>query len=401
MHIGRPEFVQPWVNNIRMLAVLCGTMTQKPRIISAVISDLVTDQRVHRAALALHEAGYSVLLLGRQRRSSLPMDPRPYPVRRFRLWWEKGPLFYAAFNIRLFLFLLTYRADILLANDLDTLPAAYLAARIRGAKVIYDSHELFCEVPELVHRPRIRKIWKWIERRLLPNIRNAYTVNESIAEIYRKEYGVDFKVVRNVPLTNDANTSVPLTRADLQWPADRRILLFQGTGINIDRGGEEAVRAMRYLDGFLLVFVGGGDVYRRLQDEVQSTGLSDRVRFLPRQLPERLKAITRLADAGLSLDKDTNLNYRYSLPNKLFDYLQAGIPVIATDLPEVRRIVEGYRTGVLVGDLAPEALADTIRRAFADPVQVDRWKENAQLAAAGLNWNQERSRLLEIVAHAH
>lgn len=375
-------------------------MTEKPRIISAVISDLVTDQRVHRAALSLHEAGYPVLLVGRQRKASLPLDQRPYAVRRFRLWWEKGPLFYAAFNLRLFLFLLTKKADILLANDLDTLPAVWLAAFIKGSKVVYDSHELFCEVPELTHRPRTRNIWKRIERFLLPKLRNAYTVNESIASIYRKEYGVDFKVVRNVPLRLPAQAIPALTRADLQWPGDRRVLVFQGTGINVDRGAEEAIRAMEFLDDILLVFVGGGDVYEQLRLEVSSKGLSDRVIFLPRQRPETLRAITRLADVGLSLDKDTNLNYRYSLPNKLFDYIQAGIPVIATSIPEVQRIVEQYRVGAIVSDLRPEVLAGFIRDTFSDPGRIRTWKENAQLAADELNWDQEKTRLLDIIEHA-
>lgn len=374
-------------------------MAGKPRIISAVISDLVTDQRVHRTAVSLHEAGYPVILVGRALRTSLPMDPRPYAVRRFRLWWEKGPLFYAAYNVRLFFFLLTKRADILLANDLDTLPACWLAARIKGARLVYDSHELFCEVPELVRRPTVRAIWKRIERLLLPTVRNAFTVNDSIAAIYRKQYGIDFKVVRNVPWKTAGSTAPPLTRAELGWPEDQRILIFQGTGINIDRGGEEALRAMRYLEGFRLVFVGGGDVYDKLQKEAHSGDWSDRVEFLPRQRPERLRAITRLADAGLSLDKDTNLNYRFSLPNKLFDYLQAGIPVIATDLPEVRRIVSQYSVGVLVNDLDPHSLADTIRKAFADQRNIDRWKENAQLASHELNWDRERARLLEIFDH--
>ncbi|HRS40282.1 MAG TPA: glycosyltransferase, partial [Bacteroidia bacterium] len=165
-------------------------------------------------------------------------------------------------------------------------------------------------------------------------------------------------------------------------------------------GAEEAIRAMEFLDDFLLVFVGGGDVYEQLRLEVSSKGLSDRVIFLPRQRPETLRAITRLADVGLSLDKDTNLNYRYSLPNKLFDYIQAGIPVIATSIPEVQRIVEQYRVGGIVSDLRPEVLAGFIRDTFSDPGRIRTWKENAQLAADELNWDQEKTRLLDIIEHA-
>ncbi|HRH67104.1 MAG TPA: glycosyltransferase, partial [Bacteroidia bacterium] len=113
------------------------------RVILSVISDLASDQRVHRTALALHRKGLKVTLIGRKRRSSPEVGQREYATRRFRLWWETGPLFYAAFNTRLFLYLLVNKADVLVANDLDTLPANYLISKIRGSELYYDSHELF------------------------------------------------------------------------------------------------------------------------------------------------------------------------------------------------------------------------------------------------------------------
>src|SRR5215469_6936744 len=119
------------------------------RVIVAVISDLVTDQRVHKVSLTLHEAGYGVLLIGARYRHSLELRPRPYPARRIGMLFHKKVFRYAEFNIRLFLRLLFTKGDIFLGNDLDVLPAVWLAARLRRRPVVYDTHEYFLGQPEL------------------------------------------------------------------------------------------------------------------------------------------------------------------------------------------------------------------------------------------------------------
>src|SRR4051812_41982571 len=133
------------------------------RVLISVTSDLVTDQRVHRAASTLHAKGIDVTLIGRRKKDSADIS-REYKTVRFNLWWEKGALFYAAYNIRLFFYLLFHRADFLIANDLDTLLPNFLISKLKGKQLFYDSHEYFTEVPELTNRPAIKKIWKSIER---------------------------------------------------------------------------------------------------------------------------------------------------------------------------------------------------------------------------------------------
>lgn len=363
-----------------------------------VISDLVTDQRVHRTAVTLRGVGAVVTVVGRRLPESQSPGLRAYRTVRFSLPFVKGPLMYAAFNIRLFLYLLFHSFELVVANDLDTLPAAYLASRIKRKKILYDSHEFFTEVPELAGRPRVQRFWERIERMIFPRLSAVMTVNESIARLYRERYGKHVHVVRNIPLTDtfgEQDIFVTKSRADFGLPDDRVIFLLQGAGINMHRGAEEAVEAMRFVDNGLLLIVGGGDVIDQLKQLVVDLQLDDKVRFLPKMAPAALRKLTRLADFGLTLDKPTNINYRYSLPNKLFDYIHAGIPVIASDLPEIRRIIEDYGIGVILPSVEPKVIADTMNRLVKGDPSVVQWKQHLTTAAAELTWEKERQRLLE------
>jgi glycosyltransferase involved in cell wall biosynthesis len=365
------------------------------KAIISVVSDLVTDQRVHRVASALQTHGLYVTLVGREMKKSLPLAERDYNTVRFKLWWEKGPLFYAAYNVRLFFYLLFHKADVIVSNDLDTLLPNFLISKIKGSELYYDSHEYFTEVPELVNRKRTQKIWKKIEGMIFPRLKHAYTVNGSIASLFENKYHVPVGIIRNVPVTV-ANSNVQLTRAEAGLPEWKKIILFQGAGINIHRGAEEALEAMIYLHDAVLLFIGSGDVIEQLKDRCVVLNLSDRVFFLPKMPMSELKKYTRLADIGLTLDKDTNINYRYSLPNKLFDYIHAGIPVLASPLVEVKRIIDRYRIGMTVDSHDPKSIAEKINEMLSDDIRFAQWKENTKHAARELCWEKEEKELLKI-----
>lgn len=363
-----------------------------PRAIVTVTNDLSTDNRVHRTCTVLGELGYVVLLVGRVLPGSLPLE-RPYANKRMRLLFRKGALFYAEYNLRLFFLLLFARGQLIVANDLDTLLPAFLVSRLRGKQLVYDSHEFFTEVPELVGRPRVRRVWLAIERWIFPKLEHIITVNNSIADAYHERYGTirqaqrDIAVVRNIPMPRVLG---PLpSRAELELPADRFILIIQGSGINVQRGGEEAVEAMRNLPDSLLLIIGGGDAWPVLERMVKELGLADRVRMLPRMPYERMMQYTRNADLGLSLDKDTNLNYRFSLPNKLFDYLRAGIPALVTDLPEVAGVVRKYNAGIVLQRPDPDLIVQAVQDLRADPLRTAALRQNATFAAAALDGQHE------------
>jgi glycosyltransferase involved in cell wall biosynthesis len=368
----------------------------RKRVTVSVINDLVTDQRVKRTCQTLTNLGFDILLIGRRLNESLTMEKRPYKIHRMKLLFTHGPLFYMCFNLRLFFLLLFHKSDLLLSNDLDTLLPNYLVSKIKGKPLIYDSHEYFTEVPELVNRKGVQKIWKRIEKWIFPKLVHVITVNESIADLYENEYGIRPVVVRNIPSTK-TNYNYK-SRAKLGLPENKSILILQGSGINIQRGAEEMVEAMQYINNAVLLIVGGGDVVEKLKLRVSDSSLSEKVIFRPKLPYDQLINLTYQADLGLTLDKDTNLNYRYSLPNKLFDYIQAGTPVIASPLVEIKKIIEQYDIGDFIPDHDPKKIADKVNTVLNDKELIARWEKNINFAASQLTWENEEQVLKKIFA---
>ena len=364
------------------------------RVIVSVINDLVTDQRVNKSCLTLQKAGFEVLLVGRRQRKSPPMDERPYKSHRMKLLFEKGPFFYAEFNIRLFILLLFHRCECLLSNDLDTLLPSFWISKLKRIPLIYDSHEYFTEVPELVSRPKVQRVWKRIEEYVLPKMSEMITVNKSIADLFHEKYGIKVHIIRNIPMRK--MLPAPATREEVGLNPDKHILVLQGSGINIHRGSEELVDAMAYLDNCQLVIIGGGDVLPILKETVAKNHWEDRVKFFPRMPYQKMMAITQLAELGFTLDKDTNLNYRFSLPNKLFDYIQAGVPIVASHLTEIERIITDYNIGTFIENHDPETIASTIQKALNDEKILSLWKNNLIFAGQNLCWENEEEVLLKI-----
>ena len=347
----------------------------------SVINDLATDQRVSRVAMLLTGLGFEVVCLGRKLRTSPDLQNKPFRNRRYRMLFTGGPLFYAFFNLRLLASLLFIpRPSLLISNDLDTLPANFLAGRIRKIPLIYDSHELFTQVPELVHRKTVQSVWLWIERLLVPRIRHAVTVSYSIATIYRRLYGTSFIVVRNVPERMEYDSG-RLEKTDGQ------MIIYQGA-LNLGRGLELMIDAMDYLPGIRFVMAGSGDIETELRQRVVRKGLQDRIEFKGRMMPEELFPLTRTADLGISLEEDLGLSYRYSLPNKLFDYIQCRVPVLCSALPEMGRIVDTYGIGISTRERNPEKLAGIIRYMLKER-SGGAWMEALETAARELCWEKE------------
>ncbi len=364
------------------------------KVIISVSNDLFTDQRVDRTGSVFADLGYEVLLIGRKLADSPELGERPYRRKRMRLWFNRGFLFYAEYNVRLFLKLLFASADIFYANDLDTLPANFLAAKIRRKVLVYDSHEYFTEMPELVN-PRAKKFWRFLEAKCLPHIRYNITVSASIADIYAKKHGRAFELIRNLPVSFKPNPGK--TRKSLQLPENKAVVILQGGGINKDRGAEELIAASEYMPEVFIVILGGGDQMQELKTLAKEAVARQRLRFVPRLEYEDMMAYTVLADLGLSLEKATNLNMEYSLPNKLFEYIQARIPVLSTSLTEKKKLIETYGVGELIDELSPPLLAKKIKEMLDDKTKREQWKKNLAVAAGELCWEKEKLKLIAFI----
>ena len=277
---------------------------QTKKAIVAVTNDLTTDQRVDRTCHTLVASGYEVMLVGRKLKTSLPLTPRSYSMHRMRLLFNKGPLFYAAYNIRLFLYLITHRSDLIVSNDLDTLLASHLANKIKRSSSsvdhLHDCHEYFRGVPELIGRKRTIRIWKWIEDRIFPKLKHVIAVNDSIAKLYYEDYGNDIVVIRNVPFRRQEGVGKP--KEELGIEPQQKVILYQGA-VNIDRGLEEVIMAMKYLrSDAKLIIAGIGDIYHDLQALVKREKVPGKV-ILTGQIPfQELFAYTLMADIG-SIDR--------------------------------------------------------------------------------------------------
>jgi glycosyltransferase involved in cell wall biosynthesis len=358
------------------------------KITVSVINDLVTDQRVHKVCTTLMQNGWEVKLVGRKFRTSTSLE-RTYRTCRMRLWFNRSFLFYAEYNIRLFFYLLTDSADLYLSNDTDTLPANYLASKIRRKPLLFDAHEMFPEVPEVTGRKWVKAFWTKIEDWIFPRLPYSYTVCQSIADIYNRKYRMNMQVIRNIPF---APTLPPVTTGRPIDSQGKKTLLYQGA-VNIGRGIEWIIDAMPYLDDFVFYVVGDGDILDALKERVKRLNLNDKVLFTGRVPFEELPAYTACADIGINLLENRGLNYYYSLPNRIFDYIRASVPVLAVDFPEIRRIVAHYDIGTLVDHYEPSFLAKTLRQ------MVDREKNEAGFVAANaeLTWEKEVTVLLEMV----
>ena len=354
----------------------------------------MTDNRVHKVAVSLQKMGFEPVLIGRLLPESHDVN-RDYQTYRMKLLFRKGAMFYFEYNLRLFFYLLKAEIDIFVSNDLDTLPSNYLASRIKRKPLVYDSHEYFTEVPELIGRPVVRTIWTWLEKLLVPKVDAAYTVCDSIAEVYRDLYKVDFKVVRNLPVCSATEKIThPMTRSH-RMSNSSKIILYQGA-LNLGRGVGAAIRSMPYLDGVELWLAGDGDLTNDLKELVVEMKLESKVKFLGRLPLHQLHEVTHQADLGISLEEDLGLNYRFALPNKLFDYIQAGVPVLVSNLPEMMHIVEHYQIGAIAETHQRKELAGLMKTALFDQEKRLVWEQNLPRAAAELCWENEEKVLQDI-----
>lgn len=352
-----------------------------PKIIYlAVTNSLTYDQRMSRICTSLHNAGYQVNLVGIQRPTPLP--DRPYQQIRMTSWFKQGKLFYLENHIRLFFYLLFRRADLLVANDLDTAFPIWAVSVVRRIPRVMDAHEYFTEMKEVLSRPRIHRIWVAMARFLLPRFPIGYTVGAQLAIKFNNEYGVHYGVIRNMPR---------LRTWEEQNDTQSNFLLYQGA-VNQGRGFETLVPAMHQIP-YQLVICGDGNYMQELRELIHREGLSDRIQLTGMLTPEALRTWTDRATLGISLPDPLGANQYLALPNKFFDFIEAGLPQITCRYPEYENINQKYPVALLLEEINPDSVANAVNELMADPEKRKSMRAACRTARMEYCWDREEHEL--------
>ncbi len=291
---------------------------------------------------------------------------------------------YIEFNLKLFFYLLCLRSGCLCAIDLDTIFPVLLVSLIKKSKRIYDAHELFPEMKEIISRPVIHKIWNWVESAAVPRFKSGYTVSESIAQVFHKKYGVRYQVVRNMPT---------LKTGEATGTVSEKIILYQGA-VNYGRCLEYLIPAMKEVRSRLII-CGDGNFMTQCRHLVHQHNLVDKVIFKGMLLPEELINITSSSYIGVNLVEPDGLNQIYSLANKFFDYIHAGLPQLSMDFTEYARINNKYRVAVLIKEPDPALIASSLNLLLENDVMYKELQKNCLEARQVYNWQSEEKILLD------
>ncbi len=372
----------------------------RPHVLFALVGDVRRSSRALRQLRALRavDASVEVLTLGPPPRGpflaeGLPLGPG-LRVRALDRPPGHGPRFFWGAHRRFRTTAVATPAAVYLASDLYTLPGLADAAEQHGGRVVFDSRELYAHLDSSAGRPWVRAVWGAVERRAIRRADVVFTVNRSIAERLARTYGIaPPTVLHNAPEARPVPASGRL-RAALGLAPDRPIVLYQGL-LREGRGLPQLIAAMEAVPEAVLAVIGEGPMEEALRR--QAAPLGDRVRFLGFILPDDLPAYTADADLGALLIEPRTESLRLALPNKLFEYLSAGVPVLASPGPEMRRVVETFDVGLVADPDDPHALTAALRRGLTDEPARARWRSHAPRALAAHAWEPDAERFQQTI----
>lgn len=376
------------------------------KITLVLYNPFTNDARVHKEASTLASAGHTVTVVAVWQEGLAEHEQQSgYQIIRLRLRsrrWHNRVITPAAkyleFTWRVWQLAERNPAQVYHANDAHTLPAAWLAARRNRAKIIYDAHE-FETGRNFSHwnmGPLYRIIWALPEQIFIRQANSVITVSPSIAAELSRIYRIPLpNVILNCPEKATIQRSNRL-RQELGIPEYQKIIIYQGIVVP-GRGIEAFLAAIQQVENTVGVVLGDGPALTFLRQRMQS-GEWERIYFAGMVPLADLPSYTAAADVGIILTQNTCLNHYYSLPNKLFEYLHAGLPVVCSDLPEISRVVREYQVGELANPDDPVSIARSIRTLLADPARYTQAKANTRKAAEAFNWQNESKKLLEIYA---
>ena len=310
------------------------------------------------------------------------MQKRNYHQKRIRVFSKKGFGFYAEYNLKLFFYLLFQKADILCCIDLDTMLPVYYVSVFRRKKRVYDAHEYFSQLKEIVTRPFVYRFWHFVEKTYVPKFKNGYTVSDGIAEEFKENYGVEYDVIKNVPLLK----VLPVKHLR------RKQILYRGS-VNEARGFEVLIPVMKNVDAHLVV-CGEGNFLENAKELVAQNGVGEKVIFMGRLLPSDLERITNESYIGVNLVEAVGKNQILSLANKFFDYIHNAIPQVTMNLPEYKKINVQFEIGILIDELTISSVSNALNELLENEEVYLKLKQNCMAARGVFNWQTEEQKLI-------
>lgn len=362
------------------------------KIVYFILNSFDFDSRARLEVETLGDMGHQVEIIATTGSDSDSF--RGFPIHRIAQWNHPTRKFrFLQYNLIASRIGKRLRADVHHAVDLDVLQAAVRSAG--KSKIVYESRELYTELEALNGRTAIKAIWRNLESRLIGKADKVITINESIAGELSKRYGIEKPVV----IRNTAPLPQNLKPVDLHSlfdiPSEWKILIYQGV-LRHGQGLLYLLEIMTCLEKTAILFVGNGPLEGELKERAASPGLSDKIRFAGRILPDELANYTAAAAAGLLMMEDVALNNRLALPQKLFQYLTAGIPQIVSPMPELASFVTAEGTGLV----APLGDYKTAAGLISDFLYSEEKYEGARANCAGSamrnNWAQESLKLRKV-----
>lgn len=357
--------------------------------------DLFRNSRAIKQLRSLADRGWSVDVYHLDAGTtpvSLPAGVQVHAIERPE---GSGPAFFRAVHRMFEENLRGRRFDLLHASDLYALPACASWAAVLKVPYTYDAREYYAHVAGTVRKPWARWWWARMERTYIRHASAVFTVSESIARALARDYRIETPdVVHNAPPAEQAPSLEPVVPLRSLVPSPERPIVLHLGLMKAHRGGGTLVRAMSRVPDANLVFLGHGPEKEALQQLAAKKGLSDRVHFLDPVPPDRIRETIRSADLGVSMLEDTCLNHRFALPNKFFDYIHAGLPILASDLDEMRRIVERFTLGETVSAKDPDAVGRFIQ-SMLDRSSASPWTPGLARAAETFSWESASQRFLD------
>lgn len=363
----------------------------------ALTGSIHRNSRAQRQIETLAREGYCVRVLHLAEPTSSTFSPAGVQIDSVEVPEGRGAHFFWDVHRAMTRAASAVTARVYHASDLYVLPAMSSAAARTGGRLVYDARELYAHVASTVGRPWIRQFWGSVESRYIRRAAVVFTVSDGIADHLASTYSIPRPiVVYNVPVIR-----TPVKQASLRAAAhiSTETLILHLGQLRPYRGLELLVDAMRDVEGGILVFLGDGPIKGSLEQHVIDWGIEGRVRFMDPVPPDEVVVYARSADIGVTLLEDVCLNHRLALPNKLFEYLTAGLPVIASDLPEIRKVVRGWDVGQVVRPADRADLIAALNQAVLDRSLREHWQRNIPRLLETFNWEAASHAFISAYSH--